>query len=91
MLIWWIYYFGNNVWGIPTDLLAGDWMEFYGSILAFLGTVFLGALALIQNKNFKTENDKSQERLSKAVEHLEAAQRIIAESNKQYIDISSRL
>ena len=37
---------------------AGELLSYYGAILAFAGTVFLGALALYQNDLFKKQNDK---------------------------------
>ena len=37
---------------------AGDALNYYGSILSFIGTVVLGALALYQNRLIKTEADK---------------------------------
>lgn len=37
---------------------AGDLLSYYGSILAFLGTVILGALALYQNSIIKEESDR---------------------------------
>ena len=37
---------------------AGDVLAYYGSILSFIGTVVLGALALYQNKLIKEESEK---------------------------------
>ena len=37
---------------------AGDALGYYGSVLSFLGTVILGALALYQNHMIKEEADK---------------------------------
>lgn len=37
---------------------AGDALGYYGDVLAFIGTVVLGALALYQNHIIKTEADK---------------------------------
>lgn len=42
---------------------AKDELSFYGSLLAFLGMVSLGGLALLQNKKFKKENDIAQSRI----------------------------
>lgn len=42
---------------------AADLLSFYGSFIAFVGTVSLGVLALWQNKIFKAENDISQQKL----------------------------
>ncbi len=44
---------------------AKDVLSFYGSFLAFLGTVALGALALFQNQKFKQENDLAQSRIER--------------------------
>lgn len=43
---------------ITPEWSAGELLSYYGAILAFLGTVFLGALALYQNDLFKKQNDK---------------------------------
>lgn len=40
---------------------AGDVLQFYGSILAFIGTVTLGILSLHQNQVIKEETDKRVE------------------------------
>lgn len=37
---------------------AGDLLVYYGSVLSFLGTVVLGALALYQNKIIKEQSDQ---------------------------------
>ena len=37
---------------------AGDALTYYGSVLSFIGTVVLGALALYQNRLIKVEADK---------------------------------
>lgn len=37
---------------------AGEFLSYYGAILAFIGTVALGALALHQNEVFSKQNDK---------------------------------
>ena len=37
---------------------AGDTLTYYGSVLSFVGTVVLGALALYQNRLIKIEADK---------------------------------
>lgn len=42
---------------------AGELLSYYGSILAFLGTVILGALSLYQNQIIKQESDKRNELL----------------------------
>ncbi len=42
---------------------AGELLSYYGSILAFLGTVILGALSLYQNHLIKQESDKRSELL----------------------------
>lgn len=50
----------------PCEFFAAEWSA--GELLTFLGTVFLGGLALWQNKKFKDENDKSQEELKTLTE-----------------------
>lgn len=47
----------------PWKWLVADWES--GDILAYVGTISLGLLTLWQNKQFKKENDLSQERLEK--------------------------
>lgn len=41
---------------------AGELLGYYGSILSFIGTVVLGALALYQNRLIKDESDKIEKR-----------------------------
>lgn len=53
-----------------TKFEASDMLSFYGSFLAFLGTVALGILALWQNNKFKDENDKSQAKFEKINQKL---------------------
>lgn len=49
---------------------AGDALGYYGSVLSFLGTVILGALALYQNHIIKEEADKKSALLEEK-EHIE--------------------
>lgn len=53
-----------TMWG------ADDLLSFYGSFLAFAGTVGLGGLALWQNYEFKIQNDIFQEKLEKFNNYL---------------------
>ena len=46
----------DNFWAAKWS--AGDILSYYGSVLAFIGTVVLGILALYQNHIIKTEADK---------------------------------
>ena len=46
----------NDFWTAKWD--AGDVLQFYGSILVFIGTVTLGVLSLHQNQVIKEETDK---------------------------------
>lgn len=59
-LIWMLYLCGDNV-GIliNTSLTVGDALGFYAALLAFLGTVLLGAIAVMQNTRLQKleEND----------------------------------
>ena len=56
-----LYKFGCTTGkGYYTLWEAKDALSFYGSYLAFLGTVSLGALSLFQNQKFKKENDNAQ-------------------------------
>lgn len=49
-LIWCLYLIGDNVGiVINTSLTVGDALGYYASLLAFLGTVLLGAIAVMQN------------------------------------------
>lgn len=54
-------------WLVP-EWEPGDVLAYIAGFGAFVGTVSLGALTLWQNKRFKDENDKSQERLQKISE-----------------------
>mgnify|MGYP004453181605 FL=1 len=42
---------------------AGEFLGYYGSVLSFVGTVVLGALALYQNKLIKDESEKHEQTL----------------------------
>ncbi|MEL7603433.1 MAG: hypothetical protein AAGU77_09790, partial [Bacillota bacterium] len=69
---WWVWLLGILVLGIliyipfhinniyyainQASFTASDMLQFYGSILAFLGTIFLGALALWQNNRLSKTN-----------------------------------
>lgn len=60
-LINYLYILGKTNAIIKTVFDASDALSFYGSFLAFIGTVFLGALALWQNKQIQRvqeHNDK---------------------------------
>ena len=52
-----------NVDFFVAEWTAGELLSYYGSILAFLGTVILGALSLYQNQIIKQESDKRTELL----------------------------
>lgn len=59
ILIWGTYFVGDCGFVlIKTSLGIGDALTFYGSILAFIGTVLLGALALWQNKKANEINER---------------------------------
>lgn len=51
----------NDFW--VAEWTAGDLLGYYGAILAFIGTVVLGMLALYQNHIIKVESDKRAELL----------------------------
>lgn len=58
----------NHVDGnIPlgSNLEKSDWLSFWGDLLSYIGTVFLGLMALYQNHIFNQENEKSQNRLER--------------------------
>lgn len=63
VLIWILYFIGDNIGiVINTSLTVGDALGFYAALLAFLGTVLLGAIAVIQNTRLQKleENDYSR-------------------------------
>lgn len=61
-VIIWLLYLVGDIWiGIPTHITAGNALGFYGSLLAFLGTVALGALALWQNIQFRNANKEDSQ------------------------------
>lgn len=63
VLIWVLYFIGDNIGiVINTSLTVGDALGFYAALLAFLGTVLLGAIAVIQNTRLQKleENDYSR-------------------------------
>lgn len=50
LLIWFCYFVGDSgLIIVSTSLTVGDALGFYGNLLTFLGTMSLGALALLQN------------------------------------------
>lgn len=58
---------------INTSLGVGDALTFYGSILTFIGTVLLGAIALLQNNKLSVINNdlmKQQYKPVITVSHL---------------------
>lgn len=58
ILIWGTYFIGDCGYVlINTSLEVGDALTFYGFILAFIGTVLLGALALWQNNKLSLINN----------------------------------
>lgn len=52
-----------NIDFFVAEWTAGELLSYYGSILAFFGTVILGALSLYQNQIIKQESDKRAELL----------------------------
>ncbi|MHC1785398.1 MAG: hypothetical protein AB9891_22065 [Anaerolineaceae bacterium] len=67
-----------------TNYSASNWLETWGAILTFIGTISLGGLAYWQNHRFKKENDAAQNRLNSAVDAL-------AEANKKSVEIGNNL
>ena len=64
LIIWICYFIGDcGFILIRTSLTIDGFWVLYGSFLAFLGTVALGALALWQNKRYQTENNKLNKKL----------------------------
>ena len=67
LLLFGVPYIINELYKAPHGYLtlweAKDVLSFYGSVLSFIGTVFLGTLALYQNYSFK-ESNKAKERLN---------------------------
>ena len=51
----------NDFW--VAEWTAGELLGYYGAILAFIGTVVLGMLALYQNHIIKVESDRRAELL----------------------------
>lgn len=49
IVIWFVYLVGHFWPLIPTDISAGELLSFWGTVLSFIGTICLGALALWQN------------------------------------------
>lgn len=50
---------------LGSNLEKSDWLSFWGDLLSYIGTVFLGLMALYQNHIFNQGNEKSQNRLEK--------------------------
>lgn len=51
---------GRWIW--PSELDGDQWATLLGGMLAYLGTCFVGILAMWQNIQFKQANDKAQDR-----------------------------
>lgn len=50
IIVWVLYFIGDNYFVlIHTSLTVGDALGFYASLLAFVGTIVLGAIAVWQN------------------------------------------
>ena len=60
----------TNINIFQAEWSAGDALGYYGTVLSFLGTVILGALALYQNHIIKEEADKKAALLEEK-EHIE--------------------
>lgn len=50
----------NGFLPLGVQLNRSDWLLFWGSVLAYIGTVFLGWLAIKQNKQIQNSNDDWQ-------------------------------
>lgn len=63
VLIWFLYFIGDNIGiVINTSLTVGDALGFYAALLAFLGTVLLGAIAVIQNSRLQKLEENNYSR-----------------------------
>ena len=50
IIVWLLYFIGDNYFVLMhTSLTVGDALGFYASLLAFVGTIVLGAIAVWQN------------------------------------------
>lgn len=58
MFIWASYRIGKYYIFVPTDTSEGELLAFYGTILSFVSTLGLGALALWQNIKANNINDR---------------------------------
>lgn len=57
VIIWLVYY------RIGQPISSGDMLSYYGAVLSFIGTVFLGLLALYQNDIIQKNADEREELL----------------------------
>lgn len=84
---WGAYFIGDCGFVlIYTSLTIDGLLSFYGTFLAFLGTVALGALALWQNKNIYNRN-KEHERIMSAKENYVLFD--FSYYNSKYISLSN--
>jgi hypothetical protein len=59
VIIWGMYLVGDNyIVLINTSLTVGDLLTFYGSNLAFIGTLILGSISVWQNKKVSINNER---------------------------------
>lgn len=79
LLIHWLFkiYPSNPFW--IAEWTAGELLGYYGSVLAFIGTIILGALALYQNNALQIESNKRAKLLEQR-ELEEKMPRFFAES-----------
>lgn len=60
VIIWFLYFIGDSGYIlIHTSLTVGDALSVYCSLLAFLGTIFLGAIAAWQNNKANQINKET--------------------------------
>lgn len=68
------YFLGNRFGGVIVYFSAGELLSFYGSLLAFIGSISIGAIALWQTDNIRKKEEeyrKEEEEYRKETEYKE--------------------
>lgn len=61
-VVTWLFFLGVGVIGVGVGLDKSDWLSFWGAFLSFIGTVFLGFVAIKQNELLHKENKELEEK-----------------------------
>ena len=72
----WLWFIVDGNIPTGTGLGKSDWLSFLGAFLTFIGTMFLGAVALWQTRKVIEQANKTIKQANKAIQQTEAANEI---------------